>query len=114
MGYTIEQMSDEMHRIIATDPGPEGRKKVCALVQKACADKDFVTKHLPADGPERRILYEDPELSFCILAHVYHDAKESAPHDHGPISTFHSDFAQPVPATHHTRSSRLTSSQLWA
>ena len=37
-----------------------------------------------------------------------------APHDHGPISTFHSDFAQPVPATHHTRSSRLTSSQLWA
>ena len=34
--------------------------------------------------PERKILYEDPELGFCILAHVYHGAKESAPHDHGP------------------------------
>jgi hypothetical protein len=84
MSYTIEQMSDEMHRIIAGDPGPEGRKKVCALVQKACADPEFVTEHLPADGPERKILYEDPDLKFCILAHVYRDAKESAPHDHGP------------------------------
>ena len=26
------------------------------------------------------------------------------PHDHGPSSTFHNDFAQPVPAVHHTRS----------
>jgi hypothetical protein len=84
MAYTIEEMSDEMHRIIATAPGPEGRAKVCALVQKACADETFVAKHLPADGPERKILYEDPDFSFCILAHVYRDAKESAPHDHGP------------------------------
>jgi hypothetical protein len=34
--------------------------------------------------PERKILYEDPELGFCILGHVYRGAKESAPHDHGP------------------------------
>jgi predicted metal-dependent enzyme (double-stranded beta helix superfamily) len=84
MGYSIEEMSTEMHRIIAADPGPEGRKKVCALVQKACADEAFVAEHLPADGPERKILYEDPDYGFCILAHVYHGAKESAPHDHGP------------------------------
>jgi len=84
MGYTIEQMSDEMHRIIATKPGPEGRQEVCALVQKACADEDFVARHLPPDGPERKILYEDPDFKFCILAHVYHGAKESQPHDHGP------------------------------
>jgi len=77
-------MSGEMHRIIAADPGPKGREKVCELVRKACADKDFVAKHLPEDGPERKILYEDPEFGFCILAHVYHGAKESAPHDHGP------------------------------
>jgi hypothetical protein len=29
-------------------------------------------------------LYEDPELGFCILGHVYQGAKESQPHDHGP------------------------------
>ena len=84
MAYTLEQMSDEMHRIIAADPGPGGRDKVCALVRKACADREFVATHLPSDGPERKILYEDPDYKFCILAHVYHDAKESAPHDHGP------------------------------
>ncbi len=33
------------------------------------------------------------------------------PHDHGPSSTFHSDFAQPVPAVHQTRSSGVASSQ---
>ena len=27
---------------------------------------------------------EDPTLGFCILAHHYRGAKESAPHDHGP------------------------------
>ncbi len=34
---------------------------------------------------ERRILYEDPDLHFCILAHVYKGAKSSSPHDHGRV-----------------------------
>ena len=84
MSYTLEQFSTDCHRILAAEPGPEGRKKVSALVQKACTDSDFVRQHLPDGGPERKILYEDPELGFCILGHVYHGAKESAPHDHGP------------------------------
>ena len=84
MGYTIEQMSQDMHNVIAANPGPAGRDKVCELVRKACADGEFVAKHLPDDGPERKILYEDPEFKFCILAHVHHGAKESPPHDHGP------------------------------
>ena len=84
MGYTLEQFSADCHRALAADPGPDGRKKVCELVQKACADKDFVAKHLPDDGAERHILYEDPELGFCILGHVNRGAKQSPPHDHGP------------------------------
>src|SRR5262249_10132353 len=36
------------------------------------------------DVPERKIIYEDPQLGFCILAHSYQGAKESQPHDHGP------------------------------
>ena len=84
MGYTLAEFSADCHRVLTAEPGPEGRKKVCALVQKACSDPTFVSEHLPADGPERKILFEDPELGFCILGHVYHGAKESAPHDHGP------------------------------
>jgi len=44
----------------------------------------FVAAHLGDDAPERKILYEDPELGFCILGHVNEGARESKPHDHGP------------------------------
>ena len=84
MAYTLEQFSADCHRILAAEPGPEGRKKVCDLVKRAATDPEFVAQHLPEDGPDRKILYEDPELGFCILGHVYHGAKESGPHDHGP------------------------------
>ena len=84
MGYTLEQFSADCHRALTADPGPEGRKKVCALVQKACSDPAFVKEHLPDNAPDRKILYEDPELGFCILGHVNQGAKQSAPHDHGP------------------------------
>jgi hypothetical protein len=84
MGYTLEQFSADCHRILAADPGPDGRRQVCEMVQKACTDADFVARHLPDDGPDRKILYEDPELGFCILGHVNHGAREAPPHDHGP------------------------------
>ena len=84
MAYTLEQFSADCHRILAANPGPEGRKQVCERVKQACADPEFVAKHLPDSGPDRKILYQDPQLGFCILGHVYHGAKESAPHDHGP------------------------------
>ena len=84
MTYTLEQFSTECHRILASDPGPEGRKKVCALLQDVLKDPAFIATHVGDDVPERKILYEDPQLGFCILAHHYKGAKESQPHDHGP------------------------------
>jgi len=84
MGHTLEQLAATMHDILAAEPGPAGREKVRALVQEVLTDEAFVAKHLGDDVPERRILFEDPQLGFCILAHVYTGPKESAPHDHGP------------------------------
>ena len=84
MGYSLEQFADTLHRILKEDPGPKGREKVCAVVQEVLVDDAFIAKHLGDDVPERKILYEDPELGFCILAHSYKGAKESQPHDHGP------------------------------
>ena len=102
MSYTLEQLSDEIHGALKRDPGPAGRTRVCALVQKALKDRDFVAKHLGPGTPERKIIYQDAELGFCILAHAYEGAKESKPHDHGPSwaiygqakgETFMSDWA---------------------
>jgi hypothetical protein len=84
MGYTLEQFSSACHDILTDDPGPTGRQKVCALVQDVLKDEAFLAAHLGDDVPERKILYEDPDLGFCILAHSYQGAKESQPHDHGP------------------------------
>lgn len=84
MGYTLEQFSAACHRILTDVPGPQGRQKVCALVQDVLKDEAFIATHLGDDVPERKILYEDSALGFCVLAHVYKGAKESPPHDHGP------------------------------
>jgi hypothetical protein len=84
MAYNLEQFSAECHRILAADPGVKGREKICALVQDVLKDEDFVAANLGDDVPERKVLYEDPDLGFCILGHVHHDAKGSNPHDHGP------------------------------
>jgi hypothetical protein len=84
MSWTLEAFAAACQRALSEDPGPEGRKKVCAIVQDVLKDEAFVARHVGDDGPERKILYEDPTLGFCILAHAYHGAKESNPHDHGP------------------------------
>jgi hypothetical protein len=84
MGYTIEQFSAACHRILVDNPGPQGRQTVCALLQEVLRDDAFIAARLGDDVPERKILYEDPVLGFCILAHNYTGARESQPHDHGP------------------------------
>jgi hypothetical protein len=84
MTRTLEELAAACHRILAADGGPDGRQQVCALVRDVLEDEAFVAAHLPDGAPERKILYEDPQLGFCILAHVYEGARESAPHDHGP------------------------------
>lgn len=84
MGHTLEQFATECHRILKAEPGPSGRQKVCTLLQEVLKDEGFVAANLGDDVPERKILYQDSELGFCILGHVHHDAKISPPHDHGP------------------------------
>lgn len=84
MSHTLEQFAADCHRILKAEPNPAGRSKVCDLLRSYLKDPQFVSAYLKDETPERKILYEDPELGFCILAHHYRGAKESPPHDHGP------------------------------
>ena len=85
MAYTLEQFSQDCRAALLKNPGPAGREEVRKCVEKACSDPAFVAKHLgPDNDSERKILYEDPDLHFCILAHVFKGARGSNPHDHGP------------------------------
>ena len=84
MAHTLESFAAAAHDLLTAEPNPAGREKVRALLEDVLKDDAFVARHLTDDVPERKILYTDPQLGFCILAHNYKGAKESNPHDHGP------------------------------
>jgi hypothetical protein len=84
MSQTLEQFAKRCHDLLKAEPGPAGRQKVCELLKEVLVDDTFVARHLDDSVPERKIIYEDAELGFCILAHRYEGAKQSNPHDHGP------------------------------
>lgn len=84
MAHTLQEFAATCHRILKADPGPEGRKKVSAVLQEFLVDPNFVAANLGRNVGDRHILYEDPELGFCILGHNYEGARDSNPHDHGP------------------------------
>ncbi len=84
MPYTLEQFAAACRAALMADPGPAGRGEICNIVREVLQDKEFIATHIHMDGPDRRILYEDPDLGFTILAHAYQGAKNSNPHDHGP------------------------------
>lgn len=84
MAYTLEQLSSDIRAALKADPGRGGKEAVCKLVSRVLLDKDFVAKHLTADQCKpRKVLYEDPELGFCICGHVYEKPAHGEPHDHG-------------------------------
>jgi len=112
MQITLESLVRDCREVLADNDTPAGREQVAALIAKALRDPDFVRGQFSADAPERKVLYEDEKLGFCILAHEYRGAKESGPHDHGPSwaiygqadgETLMSDFALVEPATGETR-----------
>jgi predicted metal-dependent enzyme (double-stranded beta helix superfamily) len=82
MSPTIEQFAAECRTILNAEPGPSGRRQICLRLEQLLRDPAFVASALNDTTPERKVLYEDPALGFCLLAHSYRSAKESPPHDH--------------------------------
>ncbi|MBC5766046.1 hypothetical protein [Ramlibacter albus] len=108
MPITLESLASSCHDVLAANNNPAGRTQVAALVAQALRDADFLRTTFEAGVPERKVIYEDPQLGFCILAHEYKGAKEGGPHDHGPSwaiygqaegETMMSDYAVVAPAT---------------
>jgi hypothetical protein len=83
MGFTLEKLASECHQILTADPGVGGRAKVRDLVQEVLKDDVFLGTYLNENTPDRQVIYEDPEIGFCICAHLNRGAKEANPHDHG-------------------------------
>jgi predicted metal-dependent enzyme (double-stranded beta helix superfamily) len=84
METTLLQFARECQTILRSEPGPSGRRQICMRLEQLLKDPKFVAASVTDETPERQVLYEDPDLGFCLLAHNYRSAKESPPHDHGP------------------------------
>jgi hypothetical protein len=84
MSETLNSFAARCHDILAQENTPAGRDKVAAQLAQVLKDEGFVDAQFDAASPERRIIYQDADLGFCILAHNYLGPKDSAPHDHGP------------------------------
>jgi len=86
MSYTLDALAADIHRELSRDPSVAAKQAVCRHVSRALNDGEFVATHLkdrPAGSDPREILYEDPELGFCVCAHVYDGNAIGSPHDHG-------------------------------
>jgi predicted metal-dependent enzyme (double-stranded beta helix superfamily) len=84
MPTTLPAFAAQVREILQDDNSPDGRERVAALLRDALRDPTFVESLFDDDSPERKVVYEDPQLGFCILAHRYTDARNGPPHDHGP------------------------------
>lgn len=85
MNEKLEKFAAECHSILKADPGPDGLEAVRGKLEPLLVDDDIIATYFgPDNDATRKVLYEDPELGFCILAHVYKGSNEAPPHDHGP------------------------------
>ena len=86
MAYSLDQLAGDIKAELSRAPVAECADRLCRIVGRALTDDAFVAAHLKdrAEGEHpREVLYEDPDLGFCICGHVYEGAAESGPHDHG-------------------------------
>lgn len=84
MPMTLDDFVSRARTALKDHPGTQGREMLRDLVREALKDPAFVAANLGTNTAERKVLYEDPELGFTVLAHAYSDAKTTGPHDHGP------------------------------
>jgi hypothetical protein len=83
MTMTLDTLARECRSLLLADGSPAGRAQVAALLGRALRDGEFVRAQFAGGMPERKILYEDRDLGFCVVAHEYRGPKEGGPHDHG-------------------------------
>src|SRR5258705_5581029 len=84
MAYELNEFIADCRTILSRDPGPAGREDVRQHLERLLANKEFVEATCGDDVPTGlKVLYEDKDLGFQVLAHINDKARKSPPHDHG-------------------------------
>src|ERR1700704_2443114 len=84
MAYDLDGLVSVCRPSLSRDPGAAGREEVRRNLERLLANQDFVQKYCGPDVPRGlKVLYEDAQLGFQVLAHINDKARKSPPHDHG-------------------------------
>ena len=84
MAYELDQFIADCRSTLQRDPGPAGRETVRLHLERLLANPDFIKAYCGDDQPRGlKLLYEDKDLGFQVLAHINDKARVSPPHDHG-------------------------------
>jgi len=83
MANTLDVFFDEVRATLLADAGPAGREQVRTLLGAVLQAPSVALDYLSDEQPQRRVLYQDPDLGFAILGHVFKEARRTEPHDHG-------------------------------
>lgn len=91
MPRDLEEFASALRDVLAKNANNAdvlaGKRAVCEVVARYVSNESFVATHLKTrqnDEPIREVLFEDPELGFCICGHVFATGQDAEPHDHGP------------------------------
>ena len=84
MPYTLEAFCRDCAASLRADPGRGGKERIRRDLERLLAEKAVIAEHC---GPDAELgvhlLHRDPELGFCVLAHINREPSASPPHDHG-------------------------------
>lgn len=84
MAYTLDGFCRDCAASLRDDGGALGKEQVRTHLERLLANAQFVAETLGPDAPVGvQTLYRDPELGFCVLAHINQEPHASPPHDHG-------------------------------
>jgi hypothetical protein len=84
MAYTLDAFCRGCAASLRADPGRGGKERVRKDLERLLADKAFIAEHCGPDAKQGvHVLHRDPELGFCVLAHINGEPRSSPPHDHG-------------------------------
>ena len=84
MAYDFEQLKNEVRSALKKGSSPAEIANVRLSLTELLANNEFVVQTCGEDAePGLKLLYEDPELGFQVLAHINEKARRSPPHDHG-------------------------------
>jgi predicted metal-dependent enzyme (double-stranded beta helix superfamily) len=84
MAYDLDQFIADCRATLKRDPGPAGRETVRLNLERLLANQEFLNEYCGDDQPRGlKLLYEDKDLGFQVLAHINDKARVSPPHDHG-------------------------------